>query len=41
MIKGERFPDPWADDSFQKFMNNDKFVNALKEITSKYSPIET
>jgi len=40
MIKGERFPDPWNDDSFQKFMNNDKFVSSLKEITSKYSPIE-
>jgi tetratricopeptide (TPR) repeat protein len=35
MIKGERFPDPWGDDSFQRFMNNDKFVNALKELTGK------
>jgi tetratricopeptide (TPR) repeat protein len=33
MIKGERFPDPWTDDSFQRFMNNDKFVNALKELS--------
>jgi len=32
MIKGERLPDPWTDSSFQRFMNNDKFVNALKEI---------
>jgi len=33
MIKGERFPNPWTDDSFQRFMNNDKFVSALKEIS--------
>jgi tetratricopeptide (TPR) repeat protein len=33
MIKGEHFPDPWTDDSFQRFMNNDKFVNALKEMS--------
>lgn len=33
MIKGERFPDPWTDDSFQRFMNNEKFVNALKELS--------
>jgi tetratricopeptide (TPR) repeat protein len=33
MIKGERFPDPWTDDSFQRFMNNDKFVGALKEMS--------
>lgn len=33
MIKGERFPDPWTDSSFQRFMNNDKFVNALKELS--------
>lgn len=32
MIKGERFPDPWTDSSFQRFMNNDKFVNALREM---------
>ena len=35
MIKGEHFPDPWTDDSFQRFMNNDKFVNALKELTGR------
>jgi len=35
MIKGERFPDPWGDDSFQRFMNNEKFVNVLKELTGK------
>jgi len=35
MIKGERFPDPWTDDSFQRFMNNEKFVNALKEMANK------
>lgn len=33
MIKGERFPDPWTDSSFQRFMNNDKFVNALREMS--------
>jgi tetratricopeptide (TPR) repeat protein len=33
MIKGERFPDPWTDDSFQRFMNNEKFVNALREMS--------
>ena len=33
MIKGERFPNPWTDDSFQRFMNNEKFVSALKEIS--------
>ena len=33
MIKGEHFPDAWTDDSFQRFMNNDKFVNALKEMS--------
>jgi len=32
MIKGERFPDPWSDSSFQRFMNNEKFVNALREM---------
>ena len=32
MIKGERMPDPWTDDSFQRFINNEKFVNALKEL---------
>lgn len=35
MIKGESFPDPWTDDSFQRFMNDAKFVNALKELTGK------
>jgi tetratricopeptide (TPR) repeat protein len=33
MIKGEPFPDPWTDDSFQRFMKDDKFVNALKEMS--------
>jgi tetratricopeptide (TPR) repeat protein len=33
MIKGERFPDPWTDDSFQRFMKNDKFVSALREMS--------
>src|SRR5262249_44600384 len=33
MIKGERLPNPWTDDWFQRCMKNDKFVNALREIT--------
>src|SRR5256714_1056193 len=33
MIKGETFPDPWTDDSFQRFMKNDKFVSALREMS--------
>jgi len=28
-------PDPWKDSSFQRFINNDKFVKALKELDSK------
>jgi len=32
MIKGEPFPDPWTDDSFQRFMKDDKFVQVLKEL---------
>lgn len=35
MIKGEKLPNPFADSSFQKFMNNDKFVSALTEIMSR------
>jgi hypothetical protein len=35
MIKGERFPDPWTDSSFQRFMNNEKFVGALREMSRK------
>ncbi len=33
MIKGESLPDAWTDDSFQRFMKDDKFVNALKEMS--------
>jgi tetratricopeptide (TPR) repeat protein len=33
MIKGERFPDPARDSSFSKFMKNEKFRSALKEMT--------
>src|SRR6266566_101870 len=33
MIKGERFPDPWTDDSFQRFMKDERFVSALKELS--------
>ena len=32
MIGGERMPDPAADDSFKRFMKNEKFLAALKEI---------
>jgi tetratricopeptide (TPR) repeat protein len=32
MIKGEHMPDPWTDDSFQRFIKDDKFVKALKEL---------
>jgi len=35
MIKGEKMPDPWEDSSFQRFMSNEKFVAALREITGK------
>jgi Tfp pilus assembly protein PilF len=35
MIKGETFPDARTDDSFQRFMKNDKFVGALKEMSRK------
>jgi len=35
MIKGERFPDPWKDDSFRRFMNNEKFVSALTEMAKR------
>lgn len=32
MIPGERMPDPATDDSFKRFMTNEKFLAALKEI---------
>lgn len=35
MIKGEKMPDPWTDSSFQRFMSDDKFVTALREIIPK------
>ena len=35
VIKGEKMPDPWKDSSFQRFINNDKFVKALKELDPK------
>ena len=35
MIKGEKMPDPWTDSSFQRFMDNEKFVSALREITGQ------
>ena len=30
--KGIKYPSPWTDGSFQALMNNDKFVNALREL---------
>lgn len=36
MLSGETFPDPSKDDSFQRFMSNDKFVSVLKELNSLY-----
>ncbi len=33
VIEGEEMPDPSADDSFQRFMKDEKFRKALKEIT--------
>src|SRR5712671_262554 len=32
VIPGEMVPDPATDDSFQRFMKNDRFLAALKEI---------
>jgi tetratricopeptide (TPR) repeat protein len=32
MIKGEPMPDPSTDSSFQRFLKNEKFVKALKEL---------
>lgn len=32
MIEGEEMPNPETDDSFQRFMKDEKFLNALKEI---------
>jgi len=32
IIAGERFPDPLKDDSFRKFVNDDKFVHAVREM---------
>jgi tetratricopeptide (TPR) repeat protein len=32
MIKGESMPDPRTDSSFERFLNNDKFVKALREL---------
>lgn len=35
MNKGEKLPNPFTDSSFQRFMNNDKFVSALTEIMNR------
>jgi len=35
MISGEKFPDAWTDDSFQRFMKNDKFVSALRQMSGQ------
>jgi tetratricopeptide (TPR) repeat protein len=33
MNKGDRFPNPWTDNSLKKLVDNDKFNNALMELT--------
>jgi len=33
MIEGEQMPDPATDSSFERFMKNQKFLDALKEIS--------
>ena len=35
MIRGEKMPNPWTDSSFQRFMDNERFVTALREITGQ------
>ena len=32
MLPGETIPDPAKDDSFQRFMRNERFLTALKEL---------
>lgn len=32
LISGEKMPNPATDSSFERFMNNEKFLNALKEL---------
>jgi len=34
-VKGEPFPDPVTDDSFQRFMKNEKFLSTLEELQKK------
>ncbi|HEY0003628.1 MAG TPA: thermonuclease family protein [Pyrinomonadaceae bacterium] len=35
MIRGERLPDPTRDSSFRRFMGNEKFINALQEMSGR------
>jgi tetratricopeptide (TPR) repeat protein len=35
MLPGEPFPDPMVDDSFKRFLKNDKFIEAIKEMKQK------
>jgi tetratricopeptide (TPR) repeat protein len=35
MIEGEHMPDPATDSSFERFMKNERFLNALKEIKQR------
>lgn len=35
MIPGEKMPDPATDSSFERFMSNEKFLAALKELKHK------
>jgi tetratricopeptide (TPR) repeat protein len=34
MLVGEKFPDPAKDDSFQRFMKNERFLSVLAELKS-------
>ena len=35
MIAGEKMPDPSTDSSFERFLKNEKFIKALKDINQK------
>ena len=35
MIEGEEMPDPATDSSFERFMNDERFLAALKELKEK------
>lgn len=35
LIRGEKMPTPALDPSFQRFINNDRFISVLQELSSK------